>query len=55
MCFEEEFYQIDERRYFYPASTVKLPIAILALQKLNALKSQGFQINGDTPFIISTR
>ena len=55
ILFEEEFYQIDERRYFYPASTVKLPIAILALQKLNALKSQGFQINGDTPFIISTR
>ena len=27
--------------YFYPASTVKLPIAILALQKLNELKKPG--------------
>ena len=39
ILFEEEDYQIDERRYFYPASTVKLPIAVLALQKLNTLKS----------------
>ena len=27
--------------YFYPASTVKLPVAILALQKLNELKITG--------------
>lgn len=53
--FEEEEYQIDERRYFYPASTVKLPIAILVLQKLNILKSQGVIITGDTPFFISTK
>ena len=53
--FEEEDFQIDERRYFYPASTVKLPIAILVLQKLNILKSQGVIINGDTPFFISTK
>jgi len=28
-------------KYFYPASTVKLPISLLALQKLNELKGKG--------------
>lgn len=28
-------FQVDDRNYFYPASTVKLPIAVLALEKLN--------------------
>ncbi len=28
-------FQLDEMKYFYPASTVKLPIAVLALEKLN--------------------
>ena len=30
-------YQVDPNNYFYPASVVKLPIAILALEKLNTL------------------
>ncbi|MBO0937691.1 serine hydrolase [Fibrella sp. HMF5335] len=30
-------YQVDKDRYFYPASTVKLPAVLLALEKLNAL------------------
>ena len=55
ISFEENSYQIDEDQYFYPASTVKLPIAILALQKLNTLKSKGIQINGNTPFYITSR
>ena len=33
--FSEYEYNIDEKKYFYPASTVKLPIALLALEKLN--------------------
>jgi hypothetical protein len=28
-------FQLDDMKYFYPASTVKLPIAVLALEKLN--------------------
>ena len=28
-------FQLDHTNYFYPASTVKLPIAVLALEKLN--------------------
>ena len=28
-------FRVDQKNYFYPASTVKLPIAVLALEKLN--------------------
>jgi hypothetical protein len=31
-------YRLNPKRYFYPASTVKLPTAIFALEKLNELK-----------------
>jgi hypothetical protein len=37
----DHFYHTGSERYFYPASTVKLPVAILALQKLNELKIPG--------------
>lgn len=38
---KEYHYNVDSTKYFYPASTVKLPISILALQKLNELKVNG--------------
>lgn len=34
-------YHVDKDLYFNPASTVKLPVAILSLQKLNELKVPG--------------
>ena len=34
-------YGVDAGRYFYPASTVKLPTALLALEKINKLKIKG--------------
>ena len=34
-------YRLNANRYFYPASTVKLPTAIFALEKLNQLKIKG--------------
>ncbi len=34
-------FRLNPRHYFYPASTVKLPTAIFALEKLNALKIKG--------------
>lgn len=37
----------DPNRYFYPASTVKMPIAFLALEKLNELAIQG--LDKDSP------
>src|SRR6187200_3115965 len=39
--FTDYYFNINDSSYFYPASTVKLPIAILALQKLNELKIAG--------------
>src|SRR6195952_377327 len=35
-------YQLNANHYFYPASTVKLPTAIFALEKLNELNIKGF-------------
>ena len=34
------YFNLNADKYFYPASTVKLPIVLLALQKLNELKSK---------------
>jgi hypothetical protein len=34
-------YRLNPNRYFYPASTVKLPTAIFALEKLNELRING--------------
>ncbi len=39
--FTDYYFNIDSSQYFYPASTVKLPTALLALQKLNELKETG--------------
>lgn len=39
--FTDHFFNHEPSRYFYPASTVKLPVAILALQKLNELNLPG--------------
>lgn len=43
--FTHHYYNIDPAQYFYPASTVKMPTAILALQKLNELDIQGLDRN----------
>ncbi len=39
------FYNIQKKQYFYPASTVKLPIALLALEKLNTLNIKDLDKN----------
>lgn len=39
------YYKVDPGKYFYPASTVKLPVVLLALQKLNELKDRGIDRN----------
>src|SRR5688500_15504182 len=36
--FTNHYFNVQPDQYFYPASTIKLPIAILALQKLRELK-----------------
>ncbi len=39
--FTSHYYGIDSNTYFYPASTVKMPIALLALEKINELGIEG--------------
>ncbi len=43
--FTDHVFNLNPDKYFYPASTVKLPVAILALQKLNELKIAGLDWN----------
>ncbi|MEO6327379.1 MAG: serine hydrolase [Ginsengibacter sp.] len=43
--FKDYNFNVDTEKYFYPASTVKLPVAILALQRLNELKTTGISMN----------
>lgn len=39
------YFNVNPQKYFYPASTVKMPTALLALQKLNELKATGITKN----------
>ena len=50
--FEEFSYNLDKNHYYYPASTVKLPITVLAIQKINYLIDKGFDISLNTPFVV---
>ena len=43
--FTPYYFNVNPDKYFYPASTVKLPIVLLALQKLNELKNTGIHRN----------
>lgn len=45
-------YRLNANWYFYPASTVKLPTAILALEKINELNMVG--LSKDTPLRIDS-
>lgn len=48
VSFKDFSYHLNAENYFYPASTVKLPIAILALEKLNTIENT----SKDTQYII---
>ncbi len=43
--FTSYYFNVDSGKYFYPASTVKMPVALLALQKLQELKVFGLNSN----------
>jgi hypothetical protein len=47
--FTSYFYHVDSTDYFNPASTVKMPLAFLALEKINRLKK--FGIDKNTPML----
>ncbi len=42
---KNHYFNLNAGRYFYPASTIKLPVSMLALQKLNELKINGLDLN----------
>lgn len=50
--FDDFDFQVSDSTYFYPASTVKFPIAVMALEKLNQIDSLNldtrFYVEGDT-------
>lgn len=52
ILFTDFDFQVDDQHYFYPASTVKFPIAVLALEKLNGIdtltKETRYYIEGDS-------
>lgn len=52
VIFTDYDFQVDDSLYFYPASTVKLPIAVMALEKLNRIDSLDmhtrFYVEGDS-------
>ncbi len=50
--FKSYSYRLNSNWYFYPASTVKLPTAILALEKINELRVKG--LTKDTPLRIDS-
>lgn len=39
VSFKDFTYHLNAKNYFYPASTIKFPIAILALEKLNTIEN----------------
>ncbi|MGA8853252.1 MAG: serine hydrolase [Christiangramia sp.] len=48
--FKDYQYRVDPEAYFYPASTVKLPVAVLSLEKINELNKQGVSISKNTDY-----
>ena len=43
--FKDHTYRLNPQEYYYPASTVKLPVALLSLQRINELKIPGLDKN----------
>ena len=43
--FKDFQFQLNDEKYFYPASTIKLPIVIMTLSKINELRAEGSNIS----------
>ena len=43
--FKNYYWNTDSTRFFYPASLVKLPLSIMAIEKINSLKKYGLDKN----------
>jgi hypothetical protein len=51
---EDHYFNFKPDEYFYPASTVKMPVAFMALQKLEEMRSAGIEIDRNTPLRIDS-
>lgn len=47
--FRDHYFNVDPARYFYPASTVKMPLALLSLEKLKKMNVPG--VNSNTTMV----
>jgi Beta-lactamase enzyme family len=52
--FTHWYWQVDSTRYFYPASTVKMPLALLSLEKINQLHTRYPKLNRETPYLLDS-
>ncbi|MDH7447149.1 serine hydrolase [Aquimarina sp. 2201CG14-23] len=52
VTFTDYEFNVSDSTYFYPASTVKFPIAIIALEKIKELQERGIHLNRKTNFIL---
>ena len=50
--FIQHDYRADNNVYFYPASTMKLPIVALTLQKINELRNKGINITVESKILL---
>ncbi|MDT8415767.1 MAG: serine hydrolase [Flavobacteriaceae bacterium] len=53
VSFKDYSFQLDADQYYYPASTVKMPVAALALEKLKQLRASGIETHRETLYIIN--
>lgn len=53
VSFSDYSYRLDPDLYYYPASTVKMPVAALALEKLQLLRRGGIDIHREATYIIN--
>jgi hypothetical protein len=52
--FSDFQFQLNDEKYFYPASTIKLPIIVLTLDKINELRATGIDITPKSKILISS-
>lgn len=53
VSFTDYSYRLDPDLYYYPASTVKMPAAALALEKLQRLRQGGIDIHRETTYVLN--
>ena len=47
-------FQLNDKKYFYPASTIKLPITVMTLSKINELRAAGSNISLKSKITLSS-